>query len=302
MVLSRKRASLLPMQQALAAHGVPADIGEKIALFEYCEIQDLVALMDVLISPLHDLSLARVLRSPIFGLDSSDLVPLALAALRTGSAWLSLLLAPAGSVAELDDHQGAALRPLGERLARWQVWLESLPAHDALQAIYDDGDLLARFAAAAPALQCEAVLAHLRALLAAALGHEGGRYLTAYALVRALKAGLIEAPPALRSEAVRLLTIHGAKGLEAELVLLLDTDAPARAADRAKAQTERKLNSNAPARSSVVKARSFGTSRTRRPSTTRSLARKCCSSQSLASHSSPARQRVHRVHRVHLER
>jgi ATP-dependent helicase/nuclease subunit A len=231
MVLSRKRASLLPMQQALAAHGVPADIGEKIALFEYCEIQDLVALMDVLISPLHDLSLARVLRSPIFGLDSGDLVPLALAARRTGSAWLSLLLAPAGSVAELDDPQGAALRPLGERLARWQVWLESLPAHDALQAIYDDGDLLARFAAAAPALQCEAVLAHLRALLAAALGYEGGRYLTAYALVRALKAGLIEAPPALRSEAVRLLTIHGAKGLEAELVLLLDTDAPARAAE-----------------------------------------------------------------------
>lgn len=32
-------------------------------------------------------------------------------------------------------------------------------------------------------------------------------------------------------QAVRLLTIHGAKGLEAEAVLLLDTDTPTRAAD-----------------------------------------------------------------------
>ncbi|MEI7782913.1 MAG: UvrD-helicase domain-containing protein [Betaproteobacteria bacterium] len=231
MVLSRKRDSLLPMQQALAAHGVAADIGEKIALIECCEVQDLVALMDVLVSPLHDLSLARVLRSPIFGLDSSALVPLALAARRTGNAWLSLLLAPAGSVPELDDPQASELRPLGARLARWQTWLQSLPPHDALQAIYDDADLLARYAAAAAPLQRDAVLARLRALLAAALGHEGGRYLTAYALVRALKAGLIEAPPSLRSEAVRLLTIHGAKGLEAELVLLLDTDTPQRAAE-----------------------------------------------------------------------
>lgn len=231
MVLSRKRESLMPMQQALAAHGVPADIGEKIALIECCEVQDLVALMDVLISPLHDLSLARVLRSPIFGLGSSALVPLALAARRTGSAWLSLLLAPAGSVPELGEPDASDLRSLGERLARWQTWLKTLPPHDALQAIYDDADLLARYAAAVPPLQRQAVLAHLRALLAAALGHDGGRYLTAYALVRALKAGLIEAPPAVRSQAVRLLTIHGAKGLEAECVLLLDTDTPARAAE-----------------------------------------------------------------------
>jgi ATP-dependent helicase/nuclease subunit A len=54
----------------------------------------------------------------------------------------------------------------------------------------------------------------------------GGRYLTPYALVRALRQGGIPAPGRADPAAVRLLTIHGAKGLEADAVLMLDTDAP----------------------------------------------------------------------------
>ena len=231
MVLSRKRDSLLPMQLALRAHGVPADIGEKTALMDFCEVQDVVGLLDVLVSPNHNLSLARVLRSPIFGLDSSDLVPLALAARRTGRSWMALLQAPAGSVTEFDDPQASVLWPLGQVLARWQGWVRRMPPHDALQAIYDDGDLLARYSASAPDLQREAVLVHLRAILSVALGHEGGRYLSAYALVRALKSGQIEAPATVRTDVVRLLTIHGAKGLEADTVLILDADTPPRAAE-----------------------------------------------------------------------
>jgi ATP-dependent helicase/nuclease subunit A len=120
---------------------------------------------------------------------------------------------------------------LGKVLLRWQAWVRNMPPHDALQAIYDDGDLLARYAASAPDLQREAVLVHLRAILSVALGHEGGRYLTAYALVRALKGGQLEAPATVRDDAVRLLTIHGAKGLEADTVLILDADIPPRAAE-----------------------------------------------------------------------
>lgn len=231
MVLSRKRDNLLPVQQALRALGIPAEVGEKIALMDCCEVQDLVALLDVLVSPRHDLSLARVLRSPIFGLDNAALVPLAQAARRTHRHWLALLQAEPGQVDEFAQPDAQPLRGLGEVLTRWQRWVQALPPHDALQAIYADGDILARYAAAAPHAQRPAVLANLRALLMAALNHEGGRFITPYALVRALKAGGIAAPATVSEEAVRLLTIHGAKGLEAELVLLVDTHTPPRSAE-----------------------------------------------------------------------
>jgi ATP-dependent helicase/nuclease subunit A len=116
------------------------------------------------------------------------------------------------------------LQALAANLAQYKAWVHTLPPHDALHAIYQHGDVLARFAAAAPAAQRMAVLANLRALLSAALQHDGGRYLTPYAFVRAMKKGGVRAPGRADAQAVRLLTVHGAKGLEADCVLLLDTD------------------------------------------------------------------------------
>jgi ATP-dependent helicase/nuclease subunit A len=106
--------------------------------------------------------------------------------------------------------------------------VRTLPPHDALDAIYADGDVVARCMAAAPPHLRARVQTHLQALLEAALQLDGGRYATPYALVRALRAGKLPAPAQAMPEggAVRLLTVHGAKGLEAETVLILDTDTP----------------------------------------------------------------------------
>ncbi len=223
MVLSRKRAGLLPLQQELRALRVPAQIGEKTELIDCCEVLDVVALLDVLVSPQHDLSLARALRSPLFGLPDDGLVSLALLQREFALPWYELL--------QKTEQLAPVLIGLGPVLMKWKDWIDRLPPHDALQAIYDDGDVLARFAAAAPATQRQTVLANLRALLAVALARDSGRYATPYGLVRALKAGGMLAPVAVNSEATRLLTIHGAKGLEAQAVLLLDTDTVERNAD-----------------------------------------------------------------------
>ena len=223
MVLSRKRAGLLPMQDALRLINIPAQIGEKTELIDSCEVQDMVALLDVLVSPQHDLSLARALRSPLFILSDASLVQIALLQRQLKLPWFELLKKIELLPTELQD--------LAATLDRWKGWVDNLPPHDALQKIYDDGDVLARFAAAAPAAQRLAVLANLRALIAVALGRDGGRYATPYGLIRALKAGGVQAPAVANDKAVRLLTIHGAKGLEADAVLLLDTDTQARPAD-----------------------------------------------------------------------
>ena len=260
MVLSRKRSGLAPLQDELRALHIAAQIGEKTELIDCCEVQDIVALLDVLVSPQHDLSLARVLKSPLFGLGDEALVKLALLQQQaqlpfsfdvphgarhdiarempheisdemprqmTHTAppvpWLDLL-----RKSDLTMYDGRGLEAV---FILWKGWIDTLPPHDALQAIYGDGDVLARFAIAAPAAQREAVLANLRALLGVSLQLGGGRYATPYALVRALKAGGVQAPAAVVENAVRLLTIHGAKGLEAHTVLLLDTDTAPRKAD-----------------------------------------------------------------------
>ena len=219
LVLARKRDRLATMQDALRALHLPCVQPEKADLFDAPEVQDIVALLDALVSTGHDLSLARALRSPLFGLDDDALVALALLRRQpahVACSWFELL--------QKRELLAPALQAVGPVLMQYKAWVDGLPPHDALHAIYQHGDVLARFAAAAPATQRLTVQANLRALLSAALQHDGGRYLTPYAFVRAMKRGGVRAPGRADAEAIRLLTVHGAKGLEAHCVLLLDTD------------------------------------------------------------------------------
>ncbi|MES2582030.1 MAG: UvrD-helicase domain-containing protein [Pseudomonadota bacterium] len=247
MVLARKRERLGLMQAELATLRIPAQQPEKNELADMPEVQDIVGLLDALVSPAHDLSLARALKSPLFSVTDDDLVQLvlrqrALQAAAQSAVQASLFddvdasaQAAAKPPAKLSWFQvlqqatdlPSTLAPIGATLALWKSWVDTLPPHDALSAIYHHGDVLAHFSAATPPNQREAVLANLRALLSAALQVDGGRYVTAYALVRALRAGGNPTPVRADAHSVRLLTVHGAKGLEAPLVLLLDTDGEA---------------------------------------------------------------------------
>jgi len=259
MVLSRRRERLGWMHQALLERGIPSEQPEKLDLCEAPAVQDVVALLDALVSPSHDLSLARALKSPLLGFSDDHLAQVARLRLRwttrtesidsaesptpsrtVSPSWWEVLqrfeaLPPDEQMALMalacprseQAHEHADLLAESARhLSLYRGWLSRLPPHDALSAIFDHSDALARFAQAVPASQRHTVLAQLRDLLLQSLTQEGGRYLTAYRFVRALKAGGIKATPVQSTDAVRLLTIHGAKGLEAHTVLMLDTDAP----------------------------------------------------------------------------
>jgi ATP-dependent helicase/nuclease subunit A len=222
MVLARQRASLGWMADALAQRGVPHVVAEALHLDQSPDALDLVAVLDVLASPGHDLALARALKSPLFAADDDDLVWLAQQVRNSPGqpSWRAVLLAA-------EDLPSAALQRGQRLLAAWVAVADVLPPHDLLDRIINDADVMARVVAAVPPARRAAAQHAVHALLAATLAEQGGRFSSLYSFVRALRAGRVKAQAAAPSAAVQLLTVHGAKGLEARAVVVMDAD-PAR--------------------------------------------------------------------------
>ena len=253
-VLCRKRESLRLAAVALAALGVPCAAVEEALLLDAPEVRDLVAVLDVLASPGHALSLARALKSPIFGCSDDDLVQLATAVasvttLAATEAAVDAESAAAGHADEFDDERSAqhaaprrradplgwwqalhslpqpspALQRARELLGAWQQAARVLPPHDLLDRIVSEGDVIARTLAAVPPVRRAAAQAAIEALLAQSLSLDGARGATPYNFVRALRRRRLTITAPVQPGAVQLLTIHGAKGLEAEVVFVMDT-------------------------------------------------------------------------------
>lgn len=217
-VLSRKRQSLRLVAQALRHVHVPYAAAEDAALMDAPEARDLVALLDLLVSPRHRLSLAQALRSPLFGASDDDLIALAARAQHAhGGDWWRALVAGA-------DGASAALRRAAELLPRWRAAAMALPPHDLLDRVVFEGELRERVAATVPPVQRAAALDTIDAVLAQALTLDGARYATPYNFVRALKRRSVRAAATAHADAVQLLTVHGAKGLEAKVVFVMDAD------------------------------------------------------------------------------
>lgn len=220
-VLSRRREALRWVAQALRERHIAHVAPEDHVLLGAPEARDVVALLDALVSPQHDLSLAHALRSPLFGATDADLLALGGAA-RRGGWWAALLAA--------DWAEHPALQRARELLPQWQAAAQHVPPHDWLDRIVAQGQWRERLAVAVPTAQRQVALAALDAVLAQALALDGGRYLTPYGFVRALKRQPLSFVAPQQADAVQLLTVHGAKGLEAKAVFIVDADsAPARA-------------------------------------------------------------------------
>ena len=250
-VLSRKRESLRLVAQALRRRQVPYAAVEETLLMDAPEARDLVALLDALVSPAHRLSLAQALRSPLFGASDDDLIALAQQA-ADGDWWAALTHpdAPSGPA------PSPALQRAREWLPRWRASAMQLPPHDLLDRIVHEGGLRERVAATLPPVQRQAALAAIDAVLAQALTLDGARYATPYNFVRALKRRAIKFASPAQADAVQLLTVHGAKGLEATAVFVMDADPQPKNPDTATLLVDWPVEAEWPRRCAFVYAES----------------------------------------------
>lgn len=225
MLLLRNRTHIASYEHALQAAGIPYQGSEPGSLLESIEIQDMLALLDTLIAPYNNLSLARVLRCPLFSCSEQDLIYLAERAKHSKQNWFSCL-----SDSEEDDNSSANLRLANKMLQCWHEQAGKVPVHDLLDKIYSEGDVLNRFEQAFPEHLQGRVTANLMRFIELALEIDSGRYpsLSQFrarlaTLRKQEKDGPDPALPNSHGQRLQILTIHSAKGLEAPIVFIADT-------------------------------------------------------------------------------
>jgi ATP-dependent helicase/nuclease subunit A len=236
MVLARKRQPLAVIAKTLRRAGIDYVNAEKGGFFALPEIADIMALLAALANPSDGLAVLTALRSPLFAFSDAQLSHLLIHSLNpTQTSQNTETNQNAEPLPEMPEQSppwlgiGTLNFPWAKHTAQWltlwQTLCNSLPMHDALDAMLHQGQWLPRFASSYPE-RADSVATHLAQLLQLSLNVDQGRYpslqrfVQAVAELRTNDATAAQSP--LHSDAVRLLTIHGAKGLEADCVCLMD--------------------------------------------------------------------------------
>jgi ATP-dependent exoDNAse (exonuclease V) beta subunit len=237
-VLVRATSSLRLYEQALEEQGLPTYVLGGRGYWSGEQVRDGLAYLSVLANPLDETALYAALASPFCGASSDALLLLADAGRATGEgAWAALTGADRAWTADLPPADRERLEAFARVAVRERALAERLPVEVLLdRAITATGYDLAVLARAGG----ERRLANLRKLMRLAREFERaeGRDLRAF-IAEAAELDLSEAregEAALESEgldAVRLMTVHRAKGLEFPVVCVADLGRPgANAADR----------------------------------------------------------------------
>ncbi|HEX9647324.1 MAG TPA: double-strand break repair helicase AddA [Alphaproteobacteria bacterium] len=207
MVLVRRRNSFMDeLIRRLKERAIPVAGIDRLVLTDHIAVMDLVSLGRFLLLPDDDLSLAEVLKSPLCGLDDDDLFDLAHGR-GEASLWQRLRARGGFATAMLE-----ALLARVDLASPFELYARVLGADRGRERI------LSRLGADASD--------PLDEFLAQALAYERGHVPSLQGFLHWLETGRTEIKRDLdvgRGDSVRVMTVHGAKGLQAPVVFLPDT-------------------------------------------------------------------------------
>lgn len=208
LILVRRRSPLFSeIIRACKKAGLPIAGADRLKLGGELAVKDLAAVLSVLATPEDDLSLGAALRSPLFGWTEGDLFGLAHG--REGYLWQALREKAADhpeTMAILTD-----LRDQADFLRPYDLIERILTRHDGRRK------LLARLGAEAEDGMDE--------LLSQALAYERNDVPSLTGFLTWLHTDDVTVKRQMDSvgQQIRVMTVHGAKGLEAPFVILPDT-------------------------------------------------------------------------------
>lgn len=269
LLLVKRRKYLPQFERALREAQLAYDSSRLGGLLNTLEIDDLIALLTVLLSPRHDLPLAQVLRSPIFSFSEQQMQNLTMTkANNQYRSWWDTL----------QDSQDASAQRAARFLEHWRVLAKHLPVHDLLDQIYQESNLRFAYGVSAQPLARAQVVANLDAFLELSLNQDGGRYPSLSRFIDEMNAmrrsdddetpdeGDVELEAEVelaeidedsemseedQHKRVRLMTIHGAKGLESPFVIILDANHTVGASDHSGVLLEWSPNERSPSHLSM---------------------------------------------------
>jgi ATP-dependent helicase/nuclease subunit A len=213
LILVRRREPFTaPMIRALKREKIAVAGADRMLLLQQLAVMDLVALADVLLMPEDDLSLAVVLKSPLFGLNDDDLFDLAHK--RTTSLW---------NVLHRKAKNNARYLEAADLLIRWLARVDRVPPYEFfLNLLGENGqEMRRRMLTRLGPEAAEALDEFLD--LALAFDREAAPSLQGF--INYLRTTDVEIKRDMeqKRDEVRIMTVHGAKGLQAPIVFLPDT-------------------------------------------------------------------------------
>lgn len=205
--------------RALIRAGVPTPGADRLAVTTHIGVLDMMALGDVLSNPNDDLQLAALLRSPLFDVSEEDLLAVAQPRGENVSLWRAI-----------ENSDSLPVRSAFGELKHWRSRLDfERPFNFYADVLYAHGGLKrmrGRFGS-----EIDDVMAEFLDL---ALAHEQSEQPSLLGFLAELRSRdvTIKRELAEGGSGVRVMTVHGAKGLEAPIVIMADAATTERGRDR----------------------------------------------------------------------